>query len=500
MKVFTAEQIRKIDQASIENEPIASIDLMERAAMMLFESFVARYDEGCRVMMFVGAGNNGGDALALARLLAQLKNVYDIRVFVLHSEQRSVDNALNLKRLLDELDVDLQTLHGGDFPEIKSDDVVVDALFGTGLSRAVQGVAAELITHINASCAEVFSVDIPSGLFTEDNSSNTGVVVQSDYTVSFQFPKLSFLLSDSKWAIKQWEVVDIDLCSAAIEQMSSPYSFLLDEEAQGAFIERNRFSHKGTFGHALLIAGKKGMMGAAVLAASACIRSGVGLLSSHVPNLSGDILQTTVPEAILSLDRSELMFTDELETSSYDAVGVGPGIGTKPNAQQALHFLLQQLRQPLVVDADALNILALNQEWLNLLPNNTIITPHPKEFDRLTKSHLSAYERLQTQREFAVKWGLVVVLKGAFTSIAMPDGTCVFNSTGNAGMACAGSGDVLTGIITGLLAQGYEPRIAAQLGVWWHGKAADVFAESNNASSLVASDLFRYLAKVDLGY
>ena len=499
MKLFTAEQIRVIDQATIQNEAITSDDLMERAANALFEAFVQRYEAGVRVMIFAGSGNNGGDGLALARLLAQLKSSYNISVFVLPSEHRSVDNDINLKRLLDELEVSLLSLDSSlDFPQLDADDVVVDALFGTGLSRPVEGLTADLIDYINDSDVEVFAIDIPSGMYAENNDINTGVVIRANYTVSFQFPKLSFLLSDSSAYLSHWEVRDIGLCQGAIVALETSFCLLTDEEALDLFHRPQRFAHKRMMGHALIVAGKKGMMGAAVLAGRACLRSGVGLLTSHVPSAAGDIIQLAVPEALLSLDRSELMFTDEIELAAYDAVGVGPALGTKPNAQQALFALLKNADRPLVVDADALNILSLNPSWLSLLPSGSILTPHPKEFDRLTQSHVSAYERLQSQIAFAQKWQVVVVLKGAFSSVALPDGTCCFNSTGNPGMATAGSGDVLTGIITGLLAQGYAPDVAASLGVWWHGKAGDKYIEDNCMSSLMASDLIAYMPRVEL--
>ncbi len=498
MKLFTASQIRAIDAATIEKEPIESISLMERAAMVLFDAFLERYDAGCRVMVFAGSGNNGGDALALARLLALLGSTFEVHVFIMASKHRSPDNEINLKRVSDLSTVEVATLTSyADFPIFRPDDIIVDGLLGTGLSRTVEGLQADLIAHINESKVEVFSVDIPSGLFAENNAQHAKFVVQANFTVSFQFPKLSFLLSDGQEALKSWEVCPIGLHPETIEMMFSPYSFFEEEEAMTLYMERSRFSHKGTFGHALLIAGKKGMMGAAILATKACLRSGVGLATIHLPNTSGDLLQITVPEALLSIDRSELMFADELDVDAYSAVGVGPGIGTKPNVQQALCHLLQTSDRPLVLDADALNILSLNKEWFSFLPKNTVITPHPGEFDRLTHVHHSAYDRLMTQIELAKKWHLVIVLKGAFSSVVAPDGSCSFNSTGNHGMATAGCGDVLTGIITGLLAQGYFPLAAAKLGVWWHGKAADLFAQENGAQSLIASDIIDYMPKVD---
>ena len=494
MKLFTASQIRDLDQATIVNEPIASIDLMERAAEALFEAFLERYESGYVVHVFAGNGNNGGDALALARILGQMKGVYDLHVYVLESEKRSVDCQENLLQLDDVSFSVIKT--SADFPQIAEDDVVVDGLFGTGLTRPVEGLNAELITHINSSGVEVFSIDIPSGLFAEDNSQNGGAIIKADIVISFQFPKLAFLFADKSPYIGEWEVWDIGLDTDAIEETESSFFLLENEDVSLRLRPRPKFSHKGTYGHALLIAGQAGMMGAAILATKACLRSGVGLVTTHVPRHSGDLLQATVPEALVSSDRSELMFTEEVDVSNYSAVGIGPGMGTKKNTQTAFYHLLTNCDKPLVVDADGLNILSQNKDWLTLLPKNTIITPHPKEFDRLTKEHASAYDRWQSQRAFAQQYGVIVVLKGAHTSVVMPDGRCYFNTTGNAGMASAGVGDVLTGIVLGLLSQSYTAEDAALVAVYWHGKAADIFAEQHMQQSLMASDIVEYLTQV----
>ncbi len=497
MKLFTAKQIQELDKATIKNESIASVDLMERASQCLFDAFVERYDYDSDVFIFAGGGNNGGDALALARMLSKLKSVFKIKVFALASDNRSADNKINLDRLKDEDAVELQFIDfEKDIPEISSDAIVVDGLFGTGLNRPVTGIAADVIDKINDSGVEVFAIDIPSGLYAENNSKVGDSVVKADVVVSFQFPKISFLLSDSEPYMGEWQIRDIDLNQDAIDKMQTPFSFFTKEDAQLIYKKKTRFAHKGTCGHALLIAGKKNMMGAAVLSAKSALRSGVGLLTAHVPQYCGAILQNTIPEAILDEDRSELMFTDELDFENYSAVGVGPAIGTKPNAQKALLNLLQNCRKPLVMDADALNILSENKDWLEFIPKNTILTPHPGEFDRLTRKHTSGYDRLMSQIEFAKKWKVIVVLKGAYTSIVLSDGAVSFNSTGNYGMATAGSGDVLTGIILGLLTQGYLPEDAARLGVWWHGEAGDVYAEKYLPETMIASDIIDNMRRV----
>ena len=499
MKLFTVKQIQELDKATIKNEPIASIDLMERASQCLFDAFVERYVADDEVFIFAGSGNNGGDALALARMLSKLNSVFQINVFVLESEKRSADNKANLDRLKNDTSVEVKFISTeNEIPEISSDAIVVDGLFGTGLNKPVSGIAAAIINQINESGAEVFSIDIPRGLYSENNAVVGEAVIKADVVVSFQFPKIAFLLSDSESYIGEWQIRDIGLHQDAMDAISSPYSFFTKDDVLKIYKKKSRFAHKGTCGHALLVAGKKNMMGAAVLAAKSALRSGVGLLTAHVPQYCGATLQNTVPEALLNEDRSELMFTDELDFENYSAVGVGPAIGTKPNAQKALLCLLQNCDKPLVMDADALNILSENKEWLRFLPENTIITPHPGEFDRLTQKHTSGYERLLSQIEFAQKWKIIVVLKGAYTSIAFPDGAVSFNSTGNYGMATAGSGDVLTGVILGLLAQGYSQIEASLLGVWWHGEAADIYAQKYLPETMIASDIVDYMRSVDM--
>jgi len=499
MKIFTATQTQALDKATIEREGISSLDLMERASEQLFEAFVERYEEGREVLVFAGTGNNGGDALALARLLSRLKGAYQIKVFTFDAAQRSVDNKANLDALLDLFDIQVKLmLLEEDVPTISPEAIVVDGIFGTGLNRPPEGLPAFVIKQINASGAEVFAIDIPSGLMAEENLFLNDATIAADMVLSFQFPKLSFLLSDAAPYIADWEIRDIGIDPLSIEEMRTPYRFFMDEDALSLWHERPRFSHKGSFGHCLMIAGKRPMMGAAILATKACVRTGLGLVTAHVPQNCGDLIWSSVPEALISEDRSELMFTDELVYDAYSAVAVGPALGTKPNSQHALLHLIQHCDKPLVLDADALNILALNKAWLTYLPQNSIITPHPGEFDRLTQVHNSSYERLMSQIAFAQKWQLIVVLKGAFTSIAFPDGRCSFNSTGHSGLATGGSGDVLTGIIAGLLAQNYAPEDASRLGVWWHGKAADLYAEEHLPQSLLPSDLIDYMARVKI--
>jgi ADP-dependent NAD(P)H-hydrate dehydratase / NAD(P)H-hydrate epimerase len=496
MKIFRCDQIREIDEFTIKNEPISSIDLMDRAARKLFEWYLTKFERSRLVFIFVGPGNNGGDGLALARMLAETR--YNVEVYYSEfTDKRSVDWEANYNRLITETTVPVRFITKiSEFPLISADDVIIDAIFGSGLTRPVTGFPGEVITEINKTGATVISIDIPSGLFCEDNFSNSyETVIKSDYTLCFQFPRLSFMFAENSIYVGEWIVLPIDLNKSAIINTSSPYVYIGNDDVAPLLKKRNRFDHKGNFGHGLLIAGSYGKMGAAVLGARAALRTGVGLLTCHVPSGGNNIMQSSVPEAMVRVDLSDEYVSDFELTDTFNAVGVGPGIGTKDYTAHELHRLLTICKKPMVIDADALNILSLNKKWLSLLPEGTIITPHPKEFERLTGKSESGFSRLKSQIGFSEKYNCIVVLKGAFTSITTPDGKVIFNSTGNPGMATAGSGDVLTGIILSLLAQGYTSENAAVLGVYLHGMAGDLAVGESSFESLIASDIINFIGK-----
>ncbi|MFW6289812.1 MAG: NAD(P)H-hydrate dehydratase, partial [Mariniphaga sp.] len=323
-------------------------------------------------------------------------------------------------------------------------------------------------------------------------------IIKANFTLTFQFPKVSFLFPENEPYTGKWEVLPIGLHPAGIKQVASDLFFLEMQEVKKMIPSRNKFSHKGTFGHALLIAGGYGKMGAAVLGSRACLRSGVGLLTAHVPHFGYSVIQTAVPEAMASIDAHDSIFTEFPDLSQFTAVGAGPGLGKKSNTCRALHELLIAAREPLVLDADALNILSDNKSWLDELPANSILTPHPGEFKRLAGDAANSWERIQKQRDMARKYNVIVVLKGAYTSVALPDGKLYFNSTGNPGMATAGSGDVLTGFILGLLAQRMPPHHAALAGVYLHGLAGDLTAAEKSANAIMAGDIIESLGKAFL--
>jgi NAD(P)H-hydrate epimerase len=490
MKILKSSQIKEVDAYTIKNEPVASIDLMERAAKTITRQIVKKFPLKTKVKVFIGPGNNGGDGLAVARQLfdaGYFPTVYLLKI----SSKLSPNAEINLERIkkIESLQV-YELDNEKDFPPIDKDDLVVDALFGSGLSRKLEGLPASLVKHINQSDADIVSIDIPSGLFGEDNGLNDrDSIIKAKYTFTFQMPKLSFLFSENENFVGHWDVMDIGLMQKAIDEMDAGYFMLTSEDIASKIIQRKKFSHKGTYGHALLISGSYGKMGAAVLSAKACLRTGCGLVTVHVPKVGYEIVQTALPEAMISIDWSDIIFTDVPEIDHYSCIGIGPGIGTKHNTQKALFKLLESVEKPMVIDADALNILSQHKEWIQKIPANSILTPHPKEFERLVGDTTDDYDRMQQQIQFAVKNKLILVLKGAYTSIAMPDGTCYFNSTGNPGMATAGSGDILTGVILSLLAQGYPPADAAKIGVYLHGLAGDLASAQIGQEAMIASDI-----------
>ncbi len=497
MKILPVEKIREADAYTIKNEPIASIDLMERAATQLFNWIKKRVDRTHTIRVFAGLGNNGGDGLALARMLA--KKGYVVKVYLIrYSDKTSEDFRINYDRLPEAgLEKNMTDIKDGDpLPVTGDDDIIVDAIFGSGLARPVKGFIGKVVEHINSQPAVKIAIDIPSGLFADSHSDpKKGAIINADYTLSFQFPKLAFLLPENDRFTGQWHVLDIGLSPEYINRVKVNEFFMQKRDIAPMLKPRRIFSHKGTFGHALLIAGSYGKMGAAVLASRGCLRSGVGLLHTHIPKIGYSIMQTATPETMLSIDRYENYFSEVPDLSLYNAVGVGPGLGKEHQSQMALKLLIQNYKNPIVFDADALNILAENKTWLSWLPKNSILTPHPKEFERLTGKWSDDYDKLEKLREFCFKYNVYVVLKGAYTAACFPDKNIYFNSTGNPGMATAGSGDVLTGMITGLLAQGYTPGVAAVVGVYLHGLAGDLAAKKKGQEAMLAGDIIEHIGK-----
>jgi len=498
MKIFTGTQIKQLDSYTIEHEPVSSIDLMERAARAITRAITDICGPQTPLVVFAGPGNNGGDALAVARMLAEQGYQLKAYLFNIH-DKISDDCATNKQRLIDTKKVSdfTEVTEEFDPPQLGPETVVIDGLFGTGLNKPLQGGFASLVKYINASPAKVISIDLPSGLMAEDNTMNIRPnIIKADYTLTLQTMKLSFLLADIQQYIGELKVLDIKLSKEGMEMMPADYTLTEKSDITAMMKKRSPFAHKGNMGNALLVAGSYGMAGAAVLATKACMRTGAGKVTLFTPRRNNDIVQISVPEAIVKLDRDEGYISDPIDSTDFDAVGIGPGIGQKETTAIALMSQIRRANGPLVLDADALNILGTHRAWLEQLPKETILTPHPLELERLTNVHnMNSYERLSRARELAQHLQSYVILKGHFSALCQPDGKVVFNSTGNPGMATAGSGDVLTGIITGLLARGYQRDAACIVGMYLHGLAGDIAAEEVGEESLIASDIIAALPK-----
>ena len=494
MKILNAEQIRSWDQYTIAHEPIASVDLMERAAGKSVDWMEDNNWFVHSFAIFCGKGNNGGDGLAIARMLAT--RGCTVSVYILEFGHRGTDDfQANLARLHQIPSVAIQFIQDEtNFHSIPKDTVIIDALFGSGLTRPLEGITASLVEHLNNSGCAIISIDIPSGM-SVDMTSKGNTIVKANYTLSFQCYKPAFLVPENAEHLGEVFILDIGLMPEFLSGLETNFEVIDTTIVRSIYQPRNRFAHKGNFGHALLIEGSYGKIGAAVLSARACLRSGVGLLTCFIPKCGYDILQTSVPEAMVITDGNSSIITNiEDEIVKYDAVGVGPGLGTASETRVALKQLIAEHKKPLVIDADALNGLSMEKD-LPSLPPASILTPHPKEFERLFEKSENDFERIQSAQRQAKTLNCVIILKGHHTLIATPAGKGYFNNTGNAGMATAGSGDVLTGILTGLLAQGYSSEKAAILGVYIHGVAGDLAAIDLSQEAMIAGDIVSYIGK-----
>ena len=493
LKVLTAPQIKELDAYTIRHEPVPSIDLMERACRAFVTWFTEKFESTKKIGIVCGTGNNGGDGLCIARVLNDRN--YAVKVWIVRGGSESDDFRTNLKRLpvkLKPIDVTSPVSH-----EIFAGcDVLIDALFGSGLSRALDGIYEETVAAMNNADATRAAVDIPSGLFADRHGE--GVVLRAHHTVSFQLPKLAFFMPENYPYTGEWHVVKIGLHKDFIQSAVTAHHLTERKDIVSMLKPRSKFSNKGTFGKALIIAGSYGKMGAAVIAAHAAMRSGLGLLTVHVPVCGYPIIQTAVPEAMASIDPHEHFLTNVPSLGGYDVVGIGPGLGQEKETVKAFRSILEQANKPMVIDADALNMLSANRELLSIIPENSILTPHPKEFERLAGNWKDDFERLRKVQEFASRIKCIIVLKGAFTSVVSPDGNVYFNPTGNPGMATGGTGDLLTGILTGCLAQRYSSLEAALLGVFLHGLAGDLAVKTKSMEALIATDVLEFLPQAFL--
>ncbi len=497
MKIFSAEQIKQIDEFTIANEPIASIDLMERAAMACAKRIMKLVNIEDELLIFCGKGNNGGDGFAIARLL--LERGFNCNAFVInYTDKFSTDAEMNFNKLKGTFGTKISEINS--LQDLKEkithrNYIVIDTLLGIGVNKPIEGLLKETVNFINANFNRIISIDIPSGLFPDESSKGNETIIHSSLTLTFQFPKLAFLFPENKNYVPEFEVVDIGLSVEAINAQFTTFYYLTKQDVCSFIKPRNKFSHKGDFGHALLLAGSKGKSGAALISAKACLRSGAGLLTLHSNRSTTNALLQHLPEAMSVEDANEEFISGIDKPENYDAIGFGPGVGLQEETQTVLKKLLQYYTGKLIIDADGLNILSENKTWMEFLPTETILTPHPKEFERLAGKQDNDLERIKILKHLSLKHNSIFLLKGAHSAVAFPDGSVFFNSSGNAGLAKGGSGDALTGIILGLLARGYSAPKATLMGLFVHGYAADLCVKKKSKESILISDIIEQLPK-----
>lgn len=498
MKILNVSQIRTLDQQTIEREGIRSVNLMERAGQSFCDWFINVYTpEDGLVSIFVGLGNNGGDGLVIARILS--KQFFEVRLVVCElSEKKSEDFQENFDRLPKDALQIIKISEGDEFPIFDEPGIIIDAILGTGISRPLDGYWGALVSYLNEDLSERIAVDIPSGMFADEAKSE--VIFDADCTFTFEIPKLAFLLPSYLPKVGKLVFGHIGLNREALFDAEADYYLVTEYLAASILKERPTVGHKGTFGHALLVMGSYGKMGAAILASRACLRSGTGLVTTHLPSAGYAIMEMAFPEAMVSVDPNEFTISQFPETQNYKAIGIGCGIGTEANTQKVLTTFLQNQEDPILLDADALNIIALNPGLENQIPRGSILTPHPGEFQRLFGSTANDFDQLELLKKKSIELQVFILLKGARSCLACPNGQLFFNTTGNSGMATAGSGDVLSGMITGLMAQGYSVQEAGILGMYLHGSAGDAAAtETLGEEAMIASDIIDNIGTAFVG-
>lgn len=466
---------------------------MERAATLVFkEIHNTLKNSQTPIKIFAGIGNNGGDGLVIGRLL--LEEGYNVSMYVVnYSDKRSRDFLINydrFKNITKNWPVLLNSEES--FPEIQPQDLVIDAIFGVGLNRPLVEWTANLIRHINNSGAFVISIDVPSGLFSDEATMDISCVIRARHTYTLQSPKLAFFLPETGSFTGNLQIIDIGLDDEYFFTAEPLAQLIGKPAARGFYKQREKFSHKGTYGHALLIGGSYGKMGSICLTATACLRSGAGMATIFVPKCGYSILQTSLPEAMLITDEEEKYITEINFDIDPSVICFGVGVGQEDKTLLAFEALLDETASPMVIDADGLNLLAKKKALLKKVPKNSVLTPHPKELERLMGSWKDDFEKLEKAKQFAKDHNIVLVIKGAHTIILFEDEMFI-NNSGNPGMATAGSGDVLSGVISGLISQQYSPLAAAVFGVYLHGRSGDLAVRSLSHEGLIAGDIARYL-------
>lgn len=497
MKIFTTESIRNIDRVTIDEEGVSSQELIHRVAEGVVNEILANWNPSKPTIIFAGSGNNGADALIVGKLLIEAGFNPQILLFNFKGNSLSRDCREARQRLLSLGNVNLtEIIESAEIPPITPNHLVIDGLFGSGLRDPLMGGYTTLARNISESGATVVSIDIPSGLFGDWNARVLARnVVHATITMAVQFPKLSFFLSDNAPMVGKWKTIDIGLSQRAINETPTKYFYVEREDIRQVLRRRPDFCSKADFGHALLISGCYGMMGAAVMAGKGALRAGAGKVTIHSAKCGFNVIQSQVPEALFLPDPNEILISNMTPRYNYSAIGVGPGIGTNDATKGAFETLVKTIKRPMVIDADALNIISMVPALIDHIAPGSILTPHAGEFDRIFGAQASAESRLLKALEVSHRYKLIIVLKGFHTAVVRPDGKVFFNSTGNPAMATGGSGDVLTGVITSLLSQGYKPETAAVAGVHIHGLAGDMAAEEQGEYGVTALDIADNIGK-----
>ncbi|MBO4814956.1 MAG: NAD(P)H-hydrate dehydratase [Muribaculaceae bacterium] len=497
MKIFTTEGIRRIDQQTIEEEGISRLELMERAASAVAYEIMSRWLPSKRIVIFAGPGDNGGDALAAARMLYEQGYHPEVYLFNIKSSHLSACCSTNRDLILKMEGVDfVEIVDTFNPPDLDRNDLVIDGLFGSGLRSPLKGGYQALVQYINESEAFVVSIDVPSGLFGEWNlGSDPRNIIQADLTLTFQFKRLAFFFAENAQFVGECKVLDLDLSENAISKTPTDFYLIEESDVRGILKPHSPFINKYDNGTVFLVAGSYGMMGAAILSARGATRAGAGLVTVHAPRCGFSPLMAAAPEVLFEGDRNEIFTTNIELHHKYSVVALGPGMGIADETLDAVDTFIKNYRMPCILDADALNCIALRPMLLRSIPKGSILTPHDAEFDRLFGLHHSDEERLKKAIDVSKLYEITIVLKGHHTMTVRPDGKVYINSSGNAGMATAGSGDVLTGVIAAFIAQGYAPDWGVVLGVYVHGKAGDIAVEEQGTYGLIAGDIANHVGK-----
>ncbi len=496
MKIYNRAQIYEADKVTEQKEGIPSINLMERAGGYIYEWIHQRLQGGkVPIKVFCGIGNNGGDGMVLSRYL--IENNYNVTTYVVNYNDKRVPDFLEAYDRLKSATKNwpIVLTENSELPELTSQDIIVDAIFGIGLNRTPQDWLKKLFTTINDSKAYILSIDIPSGMYMDMSPQEGDVIINPRFTLSFQAPKLPFFLPATGPQAGMWDVLDIGLDPEYLATTPTDMELIGKQEVLQMYRPRPEYSHKGMFGHSLIIGGSYGKMGAVILASKAAMRAGSGLVTAYVPQFGVPILQTALPEVMAETDNFNGKVFEEIDFETIaNAIAIGPGMGTDTKTVSAVEQFLKEQQHPIVIDADAINIIAANPSFMKYVPKLSIFTPHFGELKRLVGEWEDDFDRIEKTAKFAKKHDVIVVMKGANT-ITTYDMKLYINDSGNPGLSTAGTGDVLTGVITGLLAQGYHPMEATMMGIYFHGTAADIAINQYGIESLMASDVVQFLGR-----